>query len=906
MCTLGRRAVLLLTGATLIWTHQGLAQTSVGTPTTLPPSAERTATFDKPVGPNIDPMLALLERVSRRDVSEHSLFASRTSFDEQGVAVSLRFASPPSQAELDRLERLGVQIQRNPKGGACRLATICRAWSPWRALRALSGEQNIRRVEALWQPMLQSPLEVTSELVGARYAHFSPQFQADGASTTIALIDTGVDVLHPAFFRADGGLYAWIDTNQNGAFDPGVDAVDLDGDGEASFNEKLRVLDATTVVDFSASEFENDDGVLQPARDWLYADMNGDRVRNVGFDAGFNEETPAYGEAIFVADDANRDGVLSPDEKLVRLASSKIAKLVTEDGVYLRGQNLIEAGSARASTFFHGSGSAGILVGGQLGYHDRVGVAPRADLHVYGLGATLVDDSALPLAYLEAAVEDGADVILHEWTNAFTQPLDGSTNFEAAMGRAREASVVQVTPAGNLNLSGKHAQRSVDPGDSLVLDFLVDEGFEADGEVLPYNSIFGSIQWRGEHELSLTVVSPSAGRAELGTDVDAATIGSARIDVVRQRTTRGTSVVQFFLESTDVQTPLETGAWSFELAGATQSDTIYGRITDEYSNWRPGVVWKTPSPDTSTLAFPATADAALAVAAFAGRRATPMEGGAQVGELRDFSGRGPRIDGKQAIDISAPDDPFVPLGATNAVLEAGWGRSWFTPFGGTSGASPHVAASVALLRQQHPDWNAGQLEERLLVTAQTDGLQPSVDSLPDPGWGHGKLDLYRALFGEAPAANVAPEAVLEGVERGNYVKWDASQSRDPDGDRLEYRFDVDYDGIWETDWTTQATYRADGSPDIPLWARVEVRDVHGARRGATRQLEGSTGGGGSGAESTDAAAVPDAGDVADAGLENPSDSCCTAAPGSRLPAPIHLLVGLGLVVAWRRRARQTK
>ncbi|MFB6350496.1 MAG: S8 family serine peptidase, partial [Bradymonadaceae bacterium] len=62
-----------------------------------------------------------------------------------------------------------------------------------------------------------------------------------------------------------------------------------------------------------------------------------------------------------------------------------------------------------------------------------------------------------------------------------------------------------------------------------------------------------------------------------------------------------------------------------------------------------------------------------------------------VGDLRPFSGRGPRIDGAPVIDIAAPDNPFVPIAATPRVVNAGWGRNWIHLFGGTSDAAPHVA-----------------------------------------------------------------------------------------------------------------------------------------------------------------------------------------------------------------------
>ena len=38
----------------------------------------------------------------------------------------------------------------------------------------------------------------------------------DGSEVAVVVIDTGIDVRHPDYFRADGGLYAWIDVDGDG------------------------------------------------------------------------------------------------------------------------------------------------------------------------------------------------------------------------------------------------------------------------------------------------------------------------------------------------------------------------------------------------------------------------------------------------------------------------------------------------------------------------------------------------------------------------------------------------------------------------------------------------------------------------------------------------------------------
>lgn len=62
----------------------------------------------------------------------------------------------------------------------------------------------------------------------------------------------------------------------------------------------------------------------------------------------------------------------------------------------------------------------------------------------------------------------------------------------------------------------------------------------------------------------------------------------------------------------------------------------------------------------------------------------------------------------------------------------------YTPMSGTSMASPVVAGAAALLRQQHPDWDAEQVKARLMTTADPNGWYTA--------WTHGagRLDLAAA------------------------------------------------------------------------------------------------------------------------------------------------------------------
>src|SRR5438552_1220582 len=64
-----------------------------------------------------------------------------------------------------------------------------------------------------------------------------------GKGVVIGDVDSGVDIFHPMFFFADGGEFDWIDTDNDGVFTPGIDAIDLNKDGKQDASETLRYIE---------------------------------------------------------------------------------------------------------------------------------------------------------------------------------------------------------------------------------------------------------------------------------------------------------------------------------------------------------------------------------------------------------------------------------------------------------------------------------------------------------------------------------------------------------------------------------------------------------------------------------------------------------------------------------------
>lgn len=870
----------------------------------------------------ISPLIYIYEHVLKTQSPSAGLFGPlntpwpRTSPSTAGLGVSLRFDKPLDWADARALEDIGVMLHANALRQPS-LGLVYAAWVSFGALPQLERWPGLVRVEPAYHPILLRPLEVTSAQVGASAAHLHPSLSVTGKGVLIADIDSGIDVMHPAFFKANGGAFDWIDTNNNGKLDQGVDAIDYNRNGQVDQNERARILDGATVLDYASGATDNNDELLSASQDWVYIDANVDFKRNSGVEAGFLEDDPAYGEPLFVVEDANFNDRLDLHERLILLKSSKIVKYVDGPRVFERGKNLIEAGTAPGlNDAFHGTGVAGIAVGGQLGYHRRVGLAPDAELLMLSRDSMSQDRdwSADPeLLLLQEAVNSGANMVLHEWTNPFLRPLDGSTNLEAAMDAARAQGILQVNPLGNLNQAQKHIERELIPGQPLTVSLEVGAGYPYGDQLYPYTVVYASLQWSGVQRPSITMVSPNGQRVVVPTEPQnqGVTLEDAIINAAYETTPRQNTLLTLFLYSQDNRAPLPQGQWTIEIDGVTTATRLIGRASDYYSSWGKGIGWVESSPDVRSLCFPSTADSSIGVAAYAGRHEQPQDGTTQ-GQLRSFSGRGPRLDDSRAVDITAPDDPYAPIAASPDFIQAGYGRSWFGTFGGTSGAGPHVAAALALLMEQDPAADANALETRLFESANRDVLSPMPSSeLPDDSWGYGKLDVYMALYGEPQRPNKAPLALVAASWDNSRLTLDAAKSSDPDGDPLQARFDFDHDGTFDTPWQDELVASTTAPERLAKLlnhqqgvARVELRDALGARHGALILIEPN--------DHKADMGQPDMSQGPDMTMPPPSNTQiaepgCATSPQHHKPTPFTRLGSLLLLVALgahRRRRRK--
>ncbi|MCS4303348.1 S8/S53 family peptidase [Chryseobacterium sp. BIGb0232] len=128
--------------------------------------------------------------------------------------------------------------------------------------------------------------------------------------------------------------------------------------------------------------------------------------------------------------------------------------------------------------------------------------------------------------------------------------------------------------------------------------------------------------------------------------------------------------------------------------------------------------------------------------------------GSTVEGISTFSNKGPRIDSVLKPEITASGQFVIsalssssPRGLDPQAVDRISDK--YVVDKGTSMASPGVAGAVALLLQANPNLTASNVKSRLTSNARKDA---ETGNLPNPRWGYGKLDIYKAVADEIGCA----------------------------------------------------------------------------------------------------------------------------------------------------------
>lgn len=640
----------------------------------------------------------------------------------QSVPVTIRFSKTPDNQMLDSIERHGVTFKRNSNNQIIHTSHIYIASVNLDSLETLSRFDSILRIENITHPARKSTLDVSADLVQApmMWDTFYNGQSLDGTGIIIANVDTGIDLYHPAFFKKDRTSYTWIDINANNRFDPGTDAVDLNANGTFDQGERLNYCEATYTDQYKYGFYVNPPSRYNIDIDWLYNDTNENGVRDYGPHAGFDEHSPCFGELVFLAEDYNDNNQLDPGEPLHGLGTSKVLATFDGGGAHYRELNLLDSEPDRSN---HGTAAFGIL-GGQHPGRRFTGMAPGVEFISINRLTTEEEDILTAVMW---AIDLGADLVLYEFGSWVMEFLDGSSNLETFISDLYLDGIPQFTAAGNLAgpQRKKHASLTLQPGSTDTLSFSVPESYNI-------TEVYFSLLWTG-YASSMPVTKlliPGEKPFELEADGEEHIISRYSVLSGRDTSPKGTIRLDLLISSDSSF----SGDFSLTFSNQRSSQLkLSAFIADNKTAWMHGTQFTNYITDDGTVTTPGTAEQCITVGSF-----DPRGYRDEKGEISDFSSWGKTIDGRMAVDITAPGFTIIAPSSHVAGTDLPGG---YINFGGTSAALPHAAGCAALILQALPEIDAQSLSETLFRSAATDEYTGDV---PNDMWGWGKLRIFNA------------------------------------------------------------------------------------------------------------------------------------------------------------------
>jgi len=547
-----------------------------------------------------------------------------------------------------------------------------------------------------------------------------------GKGVIIGDVDSGIDVFHPMFFFADGGEFTFTDVDGDGKLTIGEDGIDLNSNGTIDAGEVIRYQEIADNTWGMLGSMGQQSGKYNPEFDFLYIDINGNKKRDFGPAAGFKETDPTYGEQYFIAIDNNKDGKVEAGEKLVGLKTSKIRSVRQRDDVIRRrGVDLIMTEEDKNG---HGTGVAGLIIGGHYGVQKIHGIAPDAEMVFssirYDYTPRFVRNFTDLIGFLK---EEKVNILLFEDGEWMWEFMDGSSPEEEMVNQMARDGVTIIGGAGNMSGGNMVLIDKLTAGKEVT--YTASCSGKPDEDVAKNDGVFFSFLWKDDaNKMKFDIETPEGKKSgSLSEGSGILNVGNYKLFYSREVSPKGTVMMKFGASTSD--SDVVRGKFKIRVT-SEKDEEIRGYVVDVTQSWSGNARWiNSPAiTDESNICFPSTADSCMAIGAYVFNMGWMDE----VGALASYSSKGYNITGKLGVDITGPGHSTFSTEKNNR----------YQIFSGTSSAAPHVVGAAALLLQYDPALTHEQIRMIILNSAVKDNFTGNV---PNPEWGYGKLDIEGAI-----------------------------------------------------------------------------------------------------------------------------------------------------------------
>ena len=422
--------------------------------------------------------------------------------------------------------------------------------------------------------------------------------------------------------------------------------------------------------------------------------------------------------------------------------------------------------------YSHGTHVTGIAAGSDAKYN---GVAP---------GAMIVGVKTI---YDEASVIDGVDYIFN-LAGKYNKPAvvnlslggqygphDGTSQFDTALEALQGNGKIIVAAAGNDGSYKVHVESNVIPS---AESWTVFDVYPNETDVLLevwYNALdlinFAVAGLKDNQVCKTDFIAPGQSNQFTISSCSSTNCGNAIIDASATVNPNNSRQVYVLISAPSATQPLSRCRWAIGAqSNSADADggSFDGWITTANAEFGaseliPGLGTTVPGDSNKTISTPADAKNIIAIGSFVTKNEwTAQDGnkytcnGCTPGDISAFSSRGPTRDGRLNPAIAAPGEWVASSKSSNVSLidsKLLLPDQGFFMLAGTSMASPHAAGAIALMLDWNPNLGPAAVKNYITANAKNDsftGLNRA--SNPDNRWGHGKLDILKALQSIAPAA----------------------------------------------------------------------------------------------------------------------------------------------------------